>query len=74
MPIWQVALESLTQENDELRQILACNRAIIRAAMYALHQETRRGDTLQWQQQQLVVEYRGFRERLLLASLPDEDV
>ena len=74
MPFWQIALEMLTKENDDLRQILACDRAIIRAAVHALHEESRRGDALQGRQQHLVEEYREFRERLLLASLPDEDV
>ena len=74
MPVSQIAVETLTEENHDLRQILACNRAIIRAALYALHEESRRGDALQGRQQHLVEEYREFRERLLLASLPDEDV
>ena len=69
MPAWQIAIETLTEENYELRQILDCNRTIIRACIHALHHETRRGDALQRKHRSLNDEYRSFRERILEASL-----
>ena len=72
-PPWQIAIESLTEENYELREILDCNRTIIRACIHALHDETQRGDALKRQNRELVDDYRQFRERIMLASLPGDD-